>query len=273
MITRIRIEAQADSLEQAKREIDILMAHAKTAALLEGIASDLHETTDEHYGAFTEEEQANEVMFGRYKGRQVARFAHNKVEEGGLKQYGFKVLDADSRKPDAYNTTSEPTGVITYSGTLSSTMWSSWTENAGLKDVTDEHMVLRRANPASREHTWQTVPANPARTVRVALRDGSANCTVDWEDDETLVEDVAQRAANELHPKQDDGDRWTFQIGYGEAVINPQCKAGDYLADGLKLMLVRQNSSLLYGKLPGIIPLETHSKDGLPPDALDTHNE
>lgn len=259
MITRIRIEAEADSIEQAKREIDILMGHAKLVALLEGIGwPDGGKMADEHYGAKTQDEfekdGANSLV---YKGRQVASFGYNKVEEGGLKQYGFKVLDTDQPSMVWDTSTSSPHGVFTYqpfttTGALSSTTMTNFSTGVGGRDVTDEHIVLVRKNKASRAHTWEVVPS---QRHRITVADGKV---VEWESG-ALVEDVARDAADILELPEEETS-WTLQLGDGAgAVINPQVKADDYLADGISVRPIPQNAKLMYGKLGGMIPLDIHN--------------
>ena len=266
MISRVRIEAEATSVEQAKHEIDILIKHLRQAAYLEGIASVKADVSDEHYGGTTRSVAGK--LTHLYEGRQVVTFDHNEVVEGGLKQYGFKVLDTNRPKLQWLSVDTQPSGVLTYTATgstnttFSASTMDMLTENSRYDDVTDQHIVLERVNPASRQHAWDTEPQNLPGKVRVAYftKDtDSAHCDVEFGDDD-LMEDVAARAADELLPKQEDGTRWTLQYGTDGPVANPQIKAKDYLADNLKMRLIQQSKRLMYGKLPNLIPLDTHNR-------------
>ena len=97
MISRIRVEARADSMEQAQREIEIVLDHACQAGVLEGVMPHSSRVTDDHFGEVRQPDRWTELgqpsgqignLLGsapprmRYEGRRVLTF-DPEITEGG----------------------------------------------------------------------------------------------------------------------------------------------------------------------------------------------
>lgn len=151
MISRIRVEARADSMEQAQREIEIVLEHVCQVGVLEGIVPHSSRVTDNHFSEVFQPDKWTQIgqpagqmaTIGipdrarmRYEGRRHITF-DPEITEGGLRLYGFEVTSVDDWRPHGIageeNSTTEPVR----------------------EDVTDKVMVLYRKNPVTREHTWE----------------------------------------------------------------------------------------------------------------------
>ena len=268
MITRVRIEAEADSIEQAKREIDILAKHVQEAAFLEGIAA-LSDSPvgDEVY------ERATTNKAGRlrrlFKGRQVVRFGENEVQEGGVKQYGFRVLDTDAGASYSFTTSwtagtfTHPLNVASQPGTVVSDAWGP--------EITNECMVLKRVNPASRAHTWETeppvVPELPPRAMQIAVED-DATRTIHWEDKDPIgmvaFEAAKLKGFQIVTPEQATEPMplaaWTFKLPGLPLVLNPSVDADEILSlDKIDLEIIEAPERNDWGALGLLVSLEEPS--------------
>lgn len=137
MISRIRVEARAASMDEAQREIELVLGHAHIAALLEGVAGGMSgpQFTDSHFG----EKYGNDLWNQnglRFEGRMALTFEASPDPGGGLKQYSFRVVK------DYSDQNIDPNIVPNDDG----------------KDVSDTVFVLDRIRPVTREHSWDGLP-------------------------------------------------------------------------------------------------------------------
>lgn len=128
MISEIRVKSRAASMEQAEREIGMLLAHAQQAGFLEGITPQISNKVDDHYGNVYGNDGWNDLGQS-YEGRVTIRF-EPEVVEGGLKEYGYKVA------VDMPDVETSPLG-------------------SHGDDCTERVMVLTRENPVTRLHSWE----------------------------------------------------------------------------------------------------------------------
>jgi hypothetical protein len=139
MISRIRVEARAASMEQARREIQIVLDHARMAGWLEGVVPSSSSVTDDHYGEVYKSDRWSGYTDAsgadlRFEGRMAVSF-DPEVTDGGLKQYTYEVQRHELAHHDG------KTGERVVDPT-------SW-------DVTNDVFVLERMNPITREHVWE----------------------------------------------------------------------------------------------------------------------
>lgn len=146
MISKITVTARAASMEEAEREIEVLMAHARMAGYLEGIVPQSVRGTDEHFGQAPGAERHPEAwreLGLPYEGRKSYSFEAELVR-GGLKEYGFTVL----QHPEGEQFTNDP---------------PSLTDG---EDITDRVIVLNRHYPATRDTTLES-PGDPTGLLNV----------------------------------------------------------------------------------------------------------
>lgn len=99
MISRIRVEARAATMEEAKREIEVVLNHAQQAAYLEGLGGACN-LTDNHYGEVRGRDQWSALGLDQ-EGRQVIAFEPTPNPGGGVRQYGYSVLVNEEDQPEA----------------------------------------------------------------------------------------------------------------------------------------------------------------------------
>lgn len=129
MISEIRVKARAASMEEAEREIEILLDHARMAGFLEGIVPSSSSVADDHYGEVRQRDRWIDLDPElRYEGRVVLGFDPERVFGGGLKQFGYVVTPEPVKAGDI---------------------------EAFPPHADCGHMVLARQQPVTREHTWE----------------------------------------------------------------------------------------------------------------------
>jgi hypothetical protein len=146
MISRVRVEARAASMDDASREIDVLLGHLRMAGVLEGIVPQVSSVTDEHFGAVLGKEDAWHMLGLRNEGRVVVSFEPERAD-GGLKQFGFEVrekIDIPTMAPIASSTG------LHFTMSASAPMVPEW------RDV-DDAIVLLRQFPVWRDNSWDRV--------------------------------------------------------------------------------------------------------------------
>lgn len=132
MISRIRIEARASSMEEARHEIEIVLGHVQMAGYLEGLTPQSCSPSDEHFGRLYGHDQWSDLGM-EFEGRMVLVFDPEPNPGGGLREYGYVVTRTDKDQ------IADPVMFGADEG----------------KDVTAEVIVLGRLSPVTREHGWE----------------------------------------------------------------------------------------------------------------------
>lgn len=143
MISRIRVEARAASMEEARREIEIVLGHAQQAAFMEGLTPQVSRVTDDHFGAIYGHDQWHDFEMG-YEGRMMLKFEPEPNPGGGLKQHGFKV----TRDVEDDQSAGRP--------------FDAADDGA---DCTATSIVLTRQQEVTREYSWDRVPQRQVRSL------------------------------------------------------------------------------------------------------------
>jgi hypothetical protein len=136
MISRIRIEARASSMEEARREIEALLGHAQMAGYLEGLCPQASHIVDDHFGAVYAPDPWRALDMG-YEGRIVLKFDPEPNPGGGLREYGYAVTRTDKDQNLPADVLSADEG----------------------KDVTADVIVLGRQCPVTRDSAWDLAEA------------------------------------------------------------------------------------------------------------------
>lgn len=139
MITRIRIDSRATSMEEAERENEIILDHMRMAGLLEGLTPRSSRIADEHFGRNRSQDKWHDVGL-HFEGRTVIAFDPEFPSDGGLKQFGYEVIEM--RRAE-----SPEKGVAGYLPVDSNDPMSY----AGCDIATPHVMVLERKRPVTRE--------------------------------------------------------------------------------------------------------------------------
>lgn len=141
MISRIRIEARAASMEEARREIEIVLGHAQMAAYMEGLTPQSSQITDDHFGAVYGHDQWHDYGMS-YEGRMMLKFEPEPNPGGGLKMYGLKVTrDIGDERKAGHPFDPADDG----------------------RDVTATSIVLNRQQEVTRDHSWDRTPQREVR--------------------------------------------------------------------------------------------------------------
>lgn len=132
MISEIRIKARASSMEEAEREIELLLDHARMVGYLEGIVPQSSSDLESHYGPVPGRDDWA-VLGMPYEGRGGCKFYAEQDPLGGLKEFGFEVIEVDDFTPH---------GLHGVEGSEAEPV---------RRDVTEKVMVLHRRRPVTRD--------------------------------------------------------------------------------------------------------------------------
>lgn len=104
MISRVRVEVRATSMDEAKREAHIFLQHARQAGYLEGICPQSSRQTDDHFGEVLGQLDEWHALDANYEGRITFTF-DPQPPMGPVAQLEFKVTadtvsDEGSPTPD-----------------------------------------------------------------------------------------------------------------------------------------------------------------------------
>lgn len=164
MISRLRVEARAGSMDAAREVIHMLLEHAQMAGYLEGIVPQSSRTSDDHYGYVQQFDGWHELGLP-YEGRVVCKFDHERAR-GGLPQVGYEVKKIETEAD----------------------VLSPW-------DCGHGYVVLPRRFPVTRENAWDDVqragmPTETADEVVADIRSiaGVTRVIATLEDNEATVE-------------------------------------------------------------------------------------
>jgi hypothetical protein len=171
MISEIRVKARAASMEEAEREIGILLDHARMAGFLEGFVpqSSREKDDDNHFSIVRRGDGWNRLGL-MYEGRVVLAFEPERIVGGGLAQYGFDVIP----KPVG------PDEVAVFPPH----------EGQGF-------MVLDRKVPVTREHSWEGSSEYGYNESGISTSDGDTPRLIEPGSDEHLA--TFNRTRHHLH--------------------------------------------------------------------------
>lgn len=111
MISRIRVESRANSMEEARVEVQMILDHLRMVGLLEGVVPRSSRVTDESFGQNRSQDKWHDVGL-HFEGRMVVQFDPEFQHDGGLKQFGYQVTH-NLLGPDRPADDSTPTLVVT----------------------------------------------------------------------------------------------------------------------------------------------------------------
>lgn len=95
MISSIKVTARSTSMEEAEREIEMFVNHARMAGYLEGIAPQSSRWTDNHFERVQGSDGWRELGM-EFLGRATITFDPDGPYDGGLREYGYRVVVDES---------------------------------------------------------------------------------------------------------------------------------------------------------------------------------
>lgn len=195
MVSRIRVDTRAASMEEAEREAIMVLDHARLAGFMEGVMPQSGRWADNHFenvsfGRTAQDDPEPWTELGlRYAGRVAFVFDPELVSGGGLVQYGVTVLEG------------EP----------------------GVPSNGHGFFALARVNPATREHQWEG-SSNFLGHYNVEPVPESAEVILDH------IRAMPHVRTLEVVPSGEDRSRWSITVTT-HAEHHPRVLSGDTLLE------------------------------------------